>query len=552
MVNIPVMRKGNSRVAGHRLSRQHFLSLLAVLGACAFARIWLIVHTDVIARDGVTYVRMAQDWLDSPRRVVDAYDYHVGYPAVLAGMHRLVFWLGGPAGIVGWDLAGQLVSLVASLAAMVAVWLFAAMAFNRRLAWITTLLFGVGRNWAVLGADVLSDAPAVCLAMWAMVFALWTLALIQRRSKWAVALASVVGFCAGVGYLFRPEALLVAVLAIGLWLAYQAWSRVSWPLTLASAAAALLWTAACAASYAIAIGGLSKKKSLSEIIPVVRDAAPTGVIAVVEAGMPDLALREVIAEGFEAMHPIVATLACVWLVTWVGARVLRLNLPKRVCIFPRGPAAFLMVAATLTVVIMLIGLHLHVHYVSCRHLMFLAALLSPLGGAGVAIGGRWLSLFAEKLGRRRIRDGLFSSLIALGLAAGLLGHTLRPLHKDKACYRETGLFLGRTAGPEDFIVADRIQILHYAQRPGAFVPRAMAGRPELVEYIRRTAATYVALTGEAHGQENGPLAEALRRPPFILMRQFGQAGAERDRTVYLYKFDPEGGGSRVRSDSDRP
>jgi len=528
-------------------------TLLAVLAVCAAVRVWLIAHTETISPDGTVYVRMAREWLDDPGGVIASYNYHVAYPAMLAAARRLLTRLGGPEGLAGWTLAGQVVSLVASLAAIAGVWVFAGMAFGPRVAWVTALLFGIGRKWATLGADVLSDAPAVCAQVWTIVLGLWTLRLLRRDSRWAIGVAAATGACAGCGYLVRPEALLACVLAVLVWLAYLLRRRVRWPTTLASAGAAAVAAAACAAPYMLAIGGLTKKKRLTDLIPFSL-APPEGGVLSAGLGQPQLAaLRQVFNQIFEAMHPLLGFLAVAWIATWVGVRVFRLKLPARVRIFPRRPAGFVMAAAAVIIIPMMTGLHYRVHYLDYRHVMFLAALLSPLGGAGLVILATWVGLFFEKF-LRLGRSAAWAAPLGAAMVAGmLLGHTARGLHAGWGCHRQAGRFIRARAGAADYLVTDSNLVLHYAERPGRFLRAEIQNADGLLHWIRRTPATYLALTGETLAGGAG-LAAAVRGPVFGPLRIFTRIEGDDTRTVHVFRIrrDRLAGAAASRIAASRP
>ena len=71
-----------------KIKRLHVLRLAALLCICAALRVGLICKTDVIARDGTVYVSISRQWASGPLRVVQEYDYHVGYTAVVSLVGR--------------------------------------------------------------------------------------------------------------------------------------------------------------------------------------------------------------------------------------------------------------------------------------------------------------------------------------------------------------------------------------------------------------------------------------------------------------------------------
>ena len=517
-----------------KINRLHVLRLAALLCICAALRVGLICKTDVIARDGTVYVSMSREWASDPLRVVREYDYHVGYVAVVSLVGRALIAAGRPDNLATWELAGQMVSLAASVAALAAIWLFARVCFNERIAWITVLLFGVGRKWATLGADVLSDSLAVCLQMWAVALAMVTLNQIRRRSRWAIALGACVGLCAGLGYLVRPESLLAGGLAGILWLGYQLRHRKGWPVTLAAVGANAAVAAACVAPYALAIGGLTKKKTLSEF--VYQPAA--GATGRLQASIfsPELleAAKQFSGKLSEAMHPAITILACIWILAVIGKRVLRIKLLAPLTSPLAVAGAFMIFAAMAVMAPLLMGLYMNVQYLSHRHVMFLAALLSPLAGAGAVV----LAGVAGKIVRlvwARMPD-VDVLLLVGGLLIGLSLHALRPLHADKGYFRQAGEFLAGHADAGAFVLTDSSWILHYSQLKGEVVYAETVGGEKLKAKAEETGATHLVLSDRELRKAEADLNAVFTSTELAPVEEFIQEGSRKPDTVRIHEL----------------
>jgi len=510
--------------------------ILVVLAICASLRVWLIAHTEVIAKDGTIYVKMAPQFFGAPGRVARQYDYHVGYPAAMAAVHPLLRAAGWPDDLRTWELSGQVASLAASLAALVAVCLFARMLFNWPIAFITTILFGVGRKWSVLGSDVVSDALAVCLQVWGVVLAIWCFDRLKRGSKWSLALAAGVGLCCGLGYLVRPEALLVGALAAALWLGGQLRHRKSWPLTLGSVAASVVVTLACALPYMMAIGGITNKKGVDDIV-----SAPAGQVTALAAVCLGkvaayAAVRQFVNQLFEAMGPVVAAFACVWLGHWLvtGRRQSQPedpDLPR-----PRRAAAFMILGTLAVMGPLLMSMYAKVGYLSHRHVMFLGALLSPLAGAGVmASGGVILAILRRARQRRALQAVAAVVTVAAAIAMGL--HTLRPLHEGKLYIRRAGQFAAETMKQGDYLLTDQQWVLHYAQAPGGRFWLGPRDAETLLPMIRQSNATHMALSDRYVSAISPKLPSKLIEPEFVEMRTFVQDRPKRPDTIRVYRIN---------------
>ena len=515
--------------------RPEWAVLLLVLAACAVQRGWLILHTDVIAKDGTVYVQMAREWTDDPRRVAETYDYHVGYPAAIASAYPLLKGWRDYGALRRWELAGQFVSYAASLAAIVAVWLMAGIAFDWRAAWVAALLFGLGHKWAELGADVLSDALSVCLQMWGVVLTVWAYRRLRRGSAACVVLAAFVGLCAGLGYLVRPEALLVALLAVALWMFHALRQRKQWVLAAASSAAAMAVTLACVLPYALVIGGLSRKKSIGDFV-LQSAGAPARVLAALDPTRWSAAPRQFINRLFEAMHPLVAVLACVWLLGFLLERRLRGKPAALVFPSPHPPCGFLMLAVLAVTAPLLMSMYANVHYLSHRHVMFLAALLAPLAGAGavtLAAGVRELLAWRRA---RTLPDAPVRVAVVGIMAVGLALHAMRPMHEGKAHFRQAGRFVAVMQRTGDFLMTDSAWVLHYSQVPGALIaPEQMEG-DGLVPWMLKSGATVAAFRDRQVKERNPRIPHALTQHGFTETSRFTPPGASHPDVVRVYRW----------------
>jgi len=529
---------------------RRWIAPVAVLAVCALIRLWLIQHTEVIAKDGTDYVRMARAWRSDPMRVVRGFRRHAGYPAVVSTVHRVYAPLRGAeaASPASWERAAQITSLLAAVGATAALWAFARSVFTPQIAWIAALLFTVTRKWAGIGADALSDALYVCLGLWALVLAMGALERIQRRSRLALLGGLGAGLCAGGAYLVRPEGLLVAIPAAALFPAYWLYRRKGGRLALGCAAVTIAAALAAASPYMIAIGGITRKKDLSDFIRIAGGAGP--MFAAVDLSGLAAGVHRLGSELVEALHVAPAILVGACLATWVGVRILRLGLPAAVRIFPRRAGAFLIVGVAAIFGPLLIAQYTRHGFLSHRYLFLLAALLAGPAGAGLLILIEWCRIGAARLGWAPDRFRILPALAAIAVAAGLTAHALRPLHEGKAYHRQAGEFLAqRAAAKADRLVTDSQWVLHYAQLPGGRAPtgppppaRALPTPQNLLRDLRRHRTTWLALSDRyariCRPAAGGADLKTLLAPPaFRKVCSFVQQGVSRPDSVVVYQVD---------------
>src|SRR4051812_17313900 len=79
-------------------------------------RAWLICNTEVIARDGIGYIRYALAFDRRPwHEVWKSNDQHPGYPLAVWAVSVPVRWMAGTSDAATMQLSAQLVSAAASL-----------------------------------------------------------------------------------------------------------------------------------------------------------------------------------------------------------------------------------------------------------------------------------------------------------------------------------------------------------------------------------------------------------------------------------------------------
>ena len=212
------------------------------------------------AQDGLKYIRFAKRYGHEPwMTVVRGSDQHPLYSMLIAALEPPValIWGDGPT---SWRIAAQLVSVVAALATLIPLYGLSKALFGRGPALLATLIYVLLPIPAAIGRDTLSDG--VALFFFATSMRLGEVALrTGRRSAWIGT-----GIVAGVGYLARPEILLVpvAVAMTGLWpLIARSRRPVPFPSRLLGHVAAIgLGALTIVGTYAMVKGEVSEKLAI--------------------------------------------------------------------------------------------------------------------------------------------------------------------------------------------------------------------------------------------------------------------------------------------------
>ncbi|MDR3632617.1 MAG: glycosyltransferase family 39 protein [Isosphaeraceae bacterium] len=178
-------------------------ALLAIVLLAAVLHSIGIARTLLPAQDGLKFLRVARQFHHQPwTDVVRGTDQHPLYPALIALAEPVVRAVLG-RGPATWRIAAQLVSAGASVALLFPLFGLIRALFDERIACVGTLAYVLLPFPAAVGHDTLSDS----LALLAFLVALRVGEVALRRDGWFPAVGC--GLAAGVGYLARPEVLVV-------------------------------------------------------------------------------------------------------------------------------------------------------------------------------------------------------------------------------------------------------------------------------------------------------------------------------------------------------
>lgn len=435
--------------------------LLLLLGTQAALRVNLMVRSDVIAKDGAYFIRMMRHVVRDPVGGMREYPLHPGYPYLTAGVHAVLTgnWEGQQR--EPWEQAGCVVAFLSSLACILGVWYFTRRAFgNDHIAFWGAMLFGLGSKFAALGADVLSDASLQAFQVWGVIVLLLASKAIPRRAQRALCLAGLVGVLSGLAYLVRPEGLQVLLVAAIVWSVVAVRGR-HWKTWFGMAVTSAVGALLVMAPYMAVIGGVTAKWKAKDF--QVSLGRASGMLATLYP-VDDPVLLRLAGRFFEAMNPVLAGLACLYLVLWVIARLGRWADAKRLRTLlpvPDRQSGWVILLIWVTAAIPLGSRYLATGAMSHRYLMLPACLMAGLpAAAGVGIA----RLIIEWVGQARAKHvwrGLVIAAVALAVGLGI--HASRPLHKSKTYVKTMGLYLKDRIQPDDRIAYDDYFLSYYLE-----------------------------------------------------------------------------------------
>ncbi len=440
--------------------------LLAAIAPAVVARIYVARHAESIAKDGTIYMHMAH-MLEGPQApaVIHSFAYPPGYPQAVRTMAALA----DAPWPYGWIASARAVSIFWSLLTLVSVYFIGLAAFDRRVAALTALLLGLSQPYILLSCGVTSDAQAIALASVAVALALGAASLVRRQNPWAMPVAALSALAAGAGYLTRPEELLAVVVAAVLLIKQRRLGTQGRIIQFASLAVLIAVAAACVWPYASAIGGLSRKKDLSDFVLGPAGGSLLAAADVYGHGLGDiLAVLRLLFDRERASIGTPLYTACIlWWASWLLPPLFRLRLPQGLRLSPRTSDGAVAMFLPLAVMLTLLGsleFHRGPGYVSSRHLLMPMVLQSPTIAAGLVVFAQLLAVPAMKLGQM-LRPRLLLIMTTVGMTGVLLSLAFVPLHEGKACLRQAGEKIIELYGPGRLILTDDSRIAFFAQAP---------------------------------------------------------------------------------------
>ncbi|WP_422926540.1 glycosyltransferase family 39 protein [Singulisphaera sp. PoT] len=229
--------------------------LVVLVLLAATSHVLAIGRTLLPAQDGLKFLRVARQfqtvsWVEATR----GSDQHPLYPLLVALTEPPLAQLLGH-GPDTWRIAAQLVSSVSALLIIIPLYCLTRSLFDERVGVLAVFIYTLLPLPAAVGHDTLSDSLALFLAISALALGERSL----RTNGWITPLAC--GVVSGLGYLTRPEVLIVPVAVLLTAATYWKW-KVASPQFVPRFATLAITFLFLVGSYAMVKGELSEKLSL--------------------------------------------------------------------------------------------------------------------------------------------------------------------------------------------------------------------------------------------------------------------------------------------------
>ena len=446
-----------------------FINVSILLAVALCIGVYLIITAFLIAKDGTTFIRYAQNLSIEPLKTMHNEDQHPGFPCMILAAHGTTDLLSKDTTILRWIFCGQSVALIFRLFAVVVLYFLAKRLVGASQGFWAVLILIILPAPAEYGSDVLSEWPHLFFLLSGFL-----LLIIGARNKkcWPFGLA---GITAGAGYLVRPECAQVIVIGC-LWLLIQMLRSKSTSdkvKTLSGLVVLIMGFLIIAGPYMKFKGAIFPKKS---IVP------PTSLQDSETNSTEEQPLSQTTRESRFA--PLKIARAFGRLVSNTGETLMLFFVPALLIGMLKSfwsskwfePNIFLVAAIVLLNIPVMVWLYCGYGYMADRHT--LPMLLIPIlyVPAGLSDMARWLN------GKFPGRNERFWFLVLLVIGICVCApKLLRPIRLEQQGYRAAAEWLKTNTEPADTVAVPDPRISFYAERKGMVYENAAI--PENAEYI---------------------------------------------------------------------
>jgi len=450
-----------NKMSPRALDKLHIAILVTVTLAVG---IYIIVTTVLITRDGMRYIRLAQDFPESPIDVIKQ-ALPFGYPFLIFLAHMVARFFSQGNSLYSWIYSAQSVTLLCRVLSLIPLYFIGKLLIGSRRSFWGLLILVMLPLPAEFGSDVIREWPYVLFLATAMAFLIYG----ARKGKWWM--FAIAGLAAGVGHTIRPECAQVVIygvlwLLIGLFISRGNISR----LKAGCLALSLLIGFAIPATLYMKTRGRVLPSKLKRVISCntqyqSEEINNTGfddtAIVYIASGVPANMLKAI----GKLVQQISENLMYFFTLPLIAGLYSHFRRLRKILFTER----FFIFSLVILYLIMMISLHINHGYISRRHCMPMVVFTVFYIPVGLQIMARWLSRNSSKgrLTIRKDRRRWFFILTAIGFSICIAKLTrTTPLRWEKEGYLEAATWLKENTKPEDIIVVPDERISFYAERKG--------------------------------------------------------------------------------------
>ncbi len=503
-----------------RQSRCDLLCLFTLLLFGLVIKGWLITRTEVLARDGIGFIELAQclqtePWGHTIRRA----HQHPLYPMHVLGMAALYErFLDRPMTNLDWQTCAHLANAWISLAMIIPAFLIGKRWFGAWIAWGALMMYQALPVPAQVTADALSEGTFLFCSM----VGLWAFLNGLNDKGWGWFLLS--GFMGGLAFLARPEGAILPISACLLMMGLKLrnlWD-VRWPRLVGLGAVFCIAVLIAVGPYWLTIGGIGKKTTFTEMLNAHVSLSGTLWASRFQPGVdgydwsditPWFITWQVIKETTKGFHYVLWLPALLGIAAWVRS-------DKSIAEKQIGYSVLTIMGINL---IILWWLAYKAHYISERHTILLVLLGCFWSMKGLTVLGDYLA----QSWRRWVWPAERWTMVCVVLLVALgLFSSLKPRHTHRLGHREFGQWLGQQLKPSDRLVDPYRYMTFYAGWRTYYHNQLLNMDPNSPAYV-------VAEVDEKDQTRKAVLGDLPQRSKVI--KVWPEAGRPR---IILYRFEP--------------
>ena len=183
-------------------------SIILIVSLSIILGVYKIATLACVSNDSVTFLNIADQLKYNPANAILENDQHPGYPFLINLSQHTLKLLGFTLNLDTKILAGQIINLMCRILALCCLFKIFCFFANKRIALLNIILLMLVPRYMDNGADCLSDWSSMLFMSLSIMFF-----LIGLKCKSFIGFM-LTGLCSGVGYLIRPECLIVSLTAI--------------------------------------------------------------------------------------------------------------------------------------------------------------------------------------------------------------------------------------------------------------------------------------------------------------------------------------------------
>jgi len=461
------------------LEKRDYSHILVLLSIALGIGVYLIATTVLIAKDGVIYIKHAQEFSSHPVDIIKGVPFPFGYPFLIFVAHKFAMLFNDHSTVFTWIYAAQSVTLICRLITLILLFFIGKLFVGSRRSFWAVLILIILPYPAEFGSDVLRDWPHIMFLTAGFILLLWG---VKKNKYWMFGAA---GLVSGFGHMIRPECAQLIIYGI-LWIMMRLFfpkndmGRVK---LLYALLILLIGFSIPVVPYVIVKGNIipqklellfsSSEPRHSENIQIPNTKSDNNACAAFS--MPALISKAIGRLAGELSDNLMHYFALP-LVIGFYSHFRRKSEVKDI-------ERFFIPAFVWFNIIMLILLYYDWGYMSRRHCLPLVVFLVFYVPKGLEILARW---FEDRFRRGRLQTNqqsqlFFFVLLAIG-AVICMPKLLRPSGADKPGYRVAAKWLKENTGAEDVVAVPDLRISFYAERKGLKYATEV---PEGAEYLVR-------------------------------------------------------------------